>query len=249
MRRLWTYSAGFAAGAVALGLFVAWTAHRLNGFLDENRAYGNARPCATSDPPRRDCLREVPAVVRAVIDVDAENNARHELWLTGEGFSHRSVPVRNSGEIIEHVKEGDTVVVTLWRDRAVEVRAGDRGEATRDTPGHDASMAVLALGVSTPLIPVFARLAVWLPRHRSAVVDNELTLALDAWGPTDLGLVAAAAALPVGYALAPKLGVDPGLTPQSIAGAALGTLAFVAAWLLTPLVKGRNSGHTRARRR
>lgn len=238
LRKLWTWSAGFAVAAVVLAAFIAWTAHRLAGYVAENRAYRDARPCPAAEPVQRDCLRDVPAVVRAVIDVDGKN-PRHALHVTSEEFSYRNVPVSGSGPMIEHVDKGDAVIVTLWRDRVVELRANGNVETTRDTPHDDAAAAVLAISVATPLVPVLFRFARWLPRNRRAVADNELIPSLDAWGRTDVGLVAAAMVSPTAQLFTPKVGIGSGLTAQSVTAAVSGTLAFVAGWYVTPRVKNQ----------
>lgn len=240
-RKLWFWSGGLAAAAVVLAALVAWTGHRLTEYVEEDRAYRDARPCPATEATQRDCLRDVPVVVRAVIDVDGRS-PRHALHVTGEGFSYRSVEVSGSGPMIKHVGKGDTVLLTLWRDRVVELRAGSYVETTRDTPHDDAAAAVTVIGAGTPLVPALFRFGWWLPRNRRAVVDNELVPALDAWRPTDVGLVAAAAATLVARLIAPELGVGPGLAAQAVTAAVAGSLAFVVGFHVTPRFKSR-SGH------
>lgn len=238
MRKLWLWSGGLAAAAMVSAIFVAWTGHGLAGYVEEDRTYRDARPCPATEASQSDCLRDVPVVVRAVIDVDGRS-PRHALHVTGEGFSYRSVKVGGSGPMIEHVDKGDTVVLTLWRDRVIELRAEGYAETTRDTPHDDAAAAVTVIGAGTPLIPALFRFAWWLPRNRRAVVDNELVPALDAWRPPDVGLVAAAAAPLLVRLIAPDLGLGTSLAAQAITTAVSGSMAFVVGFYVTPRIKNR----------
>ncbi|MGW0662888.1 hypothetical protein [Streptodolium elevatio] len=238
-----------AAAAVVLAVLSVGTSLALADHVEEDRAYRDARPCAPADGEGRDraCLRSVPAVVRAVIDVGGRNS-RHELQLTSAEFSYRSVPVNASGPLLGQVARGDTVSVTLWRDRVVEVRAVGRTEATRDTPYEDAVGAVVVIGLTVPLVPVSARLALWLVRHRRAVVADEVNALVYAWAPVDAGLSAAALASLVGSLAAPGLGFGAGLATRSVVVAVFAALAFAGGWAaarsLAPAMRRREAART-----
>ncbi|WP_436777329.1 hypothetical protein [Yinghuangia sp. YIM S09857] len=241
---------GLAVAAAALAALSAGTARALSGYTDEDRAYRDARPCAEpadGNREHRDCLRTVSAVVRAVIDVGGKN-PRHELLLESDEFANRRVPVGGSGALIDSVSRGDAVTVTMWRDRVVEVHAAGRSEVTRDTPNHDATGAVVVIGLTVPLIPVAVRLAAWLLRHRRAVVADEVNPVLYAWGPLDAGLAAAALGALTGGLTAPMFALGKGVPARATAAAVLGALAFVAAGAaarsLTPSLRRRDAART-----
>lgn len=238
LRKLWLWAGGFAVAAVLLAVFVGWTAHRLAGYVDENRAYRDARPCPVGEPAPRDCLRDVSAVVRTVIDLNGRS-PKHALYLSGEELSFRSVRVSGSGPMMKHVDRGDTVVVTLWRDRVVALRAGTHVEATRDTPYNDASSAVMFIAAGTPVVPLFLRFAVWVPRNRHAIADKRLIPTLDAWRRPDIALAAAAASTLVTRAIAALLDVGASLTAQSLTAAISATTVFAVVWYAFPHLKWR----------
>lgn len=98
---------------------------------------------------------------------------------------------------------------------------------------------MLFLGAATPLVPLFARFAVWMPRHRRAIADKALVPTPDAWLRTDIALAAAAGGTLVARGAAAVLDVGASLTARSLTAAISAPIGFAAAGYAAPYVKNR----------
>ncbi|MFJ5173952.1 hypothetical protein ACIQJX_09365 [Streptomyces griseoviridis] len=117
----------------------------------EERAFRSALPCgvATLD----DCLRPVTATVSGTEIRDHPKNPRYDLHLTGAPAAPRSLPMGGADPLLRHLRAGDEVVVTRWRDYAPAVTKDGVTQSTDDTPEGRSlfttagSLALAALGL------------------------------------------------------------------------------------------------------
>lgn len=116
----------------------------------EERAFRSARPCGPA--PRPDCLRPVHATVGGTEIRDHPKNPRYELRLTGARVP-RVLPMGGAEPLLRHLRAGDEVVVTRWRDYAPAVSKDGVTQSTDDTPEGRSlfttagSLALAALGL------------------------------------------------------------------------------------------------------
>ncbi|WP_073950773.1 hypothetical protein [Streptomyces kebangsaanensis] len=151
LRTLWHRCWG--AGAVLLGaalLLAAGTGLALvPDDLAEERAYRAARPCGAA--VTEDCLRSVRATVRGTEIQEQSRNARYELRLDGPGPVPRNLPMAGADPLLRHLRAGDVVTVTVWRDYATAVGKDGVTQHSEDTPeGQAVFTTALALALVAP---------------------------------------------------------------------------------------------------
>ncbi|MEV5005471.1 hypothetical protein [Streptomyces sp. NPDC055692] len=99
--------------------------------MTEERAYQAARPCGAA--VTEDCLRSVQATVRGTQVRRESKSTRRELLLTGPGVP-REVSMEHYEPLFEHLRAGDAVTVTMWRDYAIAVHKDGVTQYSNNSP-------------------------------------------------------------------------------------------------------------------
>ncbi|WP_445524222.1 hypothetical protein [Streptomyces cyslabdanicus] len=153
LRTLWHRCWG--AVAVLLGLAALLLAGiGLSAVSDAKaaeRAYRAARPCGVAVTV--DCLRSVQATVRGAEIRESRHvrEERYELLLTGPRPVPRKVDMGGAEPLLRHLRAGDVVTVTMWRDYAVAV---DKDGVTQYSDDNPEGLALFTTGIALVLIAV-----------------------------------------------------------------------------------------------
>ncbi|MFD9972829.1 hypothetical protein [Streptomyces sp. NPDC059017] len=102
--------------------------------VNEVRAFRSARPCTFPQAVAADCLRTYPATVRGTA---VENQGRSQLYLLKlDGPPPIPAELDMDGEVplLKHLRKGDHVTVTVWRDYAPAVTKDGVTQESTDTP-------------------------------------------------------------------------------------------------------------------
>ncbi|MFB7111915.1 hypothetical protein [Streptomyces sp. NPDC056190] len=149
-------------GAVALLLGVALIFFAGLGLtlvpddMAEEHAYRAARPCGTA--VSEDCLRPVQATVRGTEIREQPKNQRYDLRLTGPGSVPREVAMGGAEPLLGHLRAGDVVTVTMWRDYATAVSKDGVTQYSDDNP-EGLSLWSTAIALALFAIGLFAAYA------------------------------------------------------------------------------------------
>ncbi|PZH01473.1 hypothetical protein C1I97_22390 [Streptomyces sp. NTH33] len=149
LRTLWHRCWG--AGAVLLGvtllLVAGFALVMVPSELAEEHAYRAARPCGAA--VTEDCLRSVQATVRGTEIEERPKNERYELRLDGPSPVPRNLSMAGADPLLRHLRAGDVVTVTVWRDYATAVGKDGVTQDSDDTPeGQAAIAAAFALALA-----------------------------------------------------------------------------------------------------
>ncbi|MFE9310796.1 hypothetical protein ACIQCF_26395 [Streptomyces sp. NPDC088353] len=136
---------------VALIFFAALGLTLVPDDMAEERAYRAARLCGTA--VTEDCLRPVRATVRGTEIREQPKNQRYDLRLTGPGPVPREVAMGGAEPLLRHLRAGDVVTVTVWRDYATAVSKDGVTQYSEDNPeglplwSTATALALLATGL------------------------------------------------------------------------------------------------------
>ncbi|MEU6009540.1 hypothetical protein [Streptomyces sp. NPDC047453] len=151
LRTLWYRCWGAGAALLGVALLVAAGAGltTVTDHMTEERAYRAARPCGRA--VTEDCLRSVQATVRdTVIQKGPKQYARYALELGGPVPVPREVAMKGAEPLLRHLRAGDVVTVTMWRDYAIAVDKDGVTQRSKDTPeGRPGFTTAAALGLIT----------------------------------------------------------------------------------------------------
>ncbi|MFJ6563899.1 hypothetical protein ACIQMV_29345 [Streptomyces sp. NPDC091412] len=145
LRTLWHLCWGAVALllGVALLLFAGIGLILVPDQMAEERAYQAARPCEAVVTV--DCLRSVQATVRDTdIREPSKGGKTYDLLLTGPGVP-RKVAMGGAEPLLRHLRAGDVVTVTMWRDYAIAV--GKDG-VTQDSVEEPGGLSLLATNMA-----------------------------------------------------------------------------------------------------
>ncbi|MGW2893178.1 hypothetical protein ACWDAO_00720 [Streptomyces sp. NPDC001212] len=151
LRTLWYRCCG--AGAVLLGIVLLVAAGGVLAMVPdtmaEERAYQAARPCGSA--VTEDCLRSVQATVRdTVIKRGSKEYSRYALELDGPDPGPWVVDLKGAEPLLRHLRAGDVVTVTMWRDYEIAVGKDGVTQPAKDTPeGRPGFTTAAALGTIT----------------------------------------------------------------------------------------------------
>ncbi|OAH09857.1 hypothetical protein [Streptomyces jeddahensis] len=135
-RARWNWAWGLlvvplAAMAGAAGVVVLAT---VPDSVDEVRAFRFARPCTLPGAATANCLRTYPATVRGTA---IENQGRSQLYLLKLDGPHpipAELDMDDEVPLLRHLRKGDHVTVTVWRDYAMAVNKDGVTQESTDTP-------------------------------------------------------------------------------------------------------------------
>ncbi|MFF6996090.1 hypothetical protein ACFY93_14260 [Streptomyces sp. NPDC008313] len=150
----------WGAGAAMLGIALVVAAGiglaAVPDLMDDEQAFHTARPC--SGTVVGDCLREVRATVRGTVIRDRAKDSEHTLKLAGPRPVPAELDMGSSEPLLERLKAGDMVMVTVWRDYATAVSKDGLTQRSADTPEGE---PLIAASVAVALLScgLFAALA------------------------------------------------------------------------------------------
>ncbi|MFF9125865.1 hypothetical protein ACF09J_21585 [Streptomyces sp. NPDC014889] len=153
LRTLWHRCWGAVAVllGVALIFFAGVGLARVPDDMAEERAYRATRPCGAA--VTGDCLRPVQATVRGTEIREQARNQRYDLRLTGPSPVPREVAMGGTEPLLGHLRAGDVVTVTMWRDYATAVSKDGVTQYSDDNPeglslwSTAIALALLAIGL------------------------------------------------------------------------------------------------------
>jgi hypothetical protein len=179
--------------------------------MDDERAYRAAEPCPAggSPSPGDTCLRTFPATVRGTVIRESTKSPEYTLKLTGSRPVPSELSMDDSEPLLKHLRRGDKVTVTVWRDRATAFgRDGVTQESLKTPVGEPEFFTAGALALLPAGVYGSYAGAVALHRARTHARRGRLPASLGILGKV-AGL-AALAALPAflfGDLIAGPLGV------------------------------------------
>ncbi|MFF2211470.1 hypothetical protein [Streptomyces antibioticus] len=147
-RRIW--GSCLALLGLALLLVAAAGALLVPDVVADERAFRAARPCAGTDTG--DCLRSVPATVRGTLIREQPRNYAYVLELDGPRPVPGDLDMGGADPLLEKLRAGDRVTVTLWRDYAIAVGKDGVTQYSSDSPEGEpefvtaVALALLPLG-------------------------------------------------------------------------------------------------------
>lgn len=213
-----TWSLGTAlTGFLVLLLAVSGLA-AVPELVDDERAFEAAVPCAPPAAAGGDCLRSVEATVVYTVIRDGAKYEEFTLGLTGPREVPRELDMGHADPLLEHLRPGDRVTVTRWRDYTTAVTRDGVTQESADTPAGEPQLvtALMLVLLSGGTYALYAG-GVVLARARH-YAERGLPISLVTFGKQAFGAaLCAPVALVVGYLAGP--------------------LAVAAVWLATlPLV-------------
>ncbi|MFE4414139.1 hypothetical protein [Streptomyces sp. NPDC056821] len=119
--------------------------------MAEERAFRAALPCGAE--VTEDCLRSVQATVRGTEIRTQPKNERYELLLSQPGPVPADVSMGRAEPLLRHLRAGDVVTVTMWRDYAIAVEKDGVTQYSKDNPEGGAlisaavPLALFAIGL------------------------------------------------------------------------------------------------------
>lgn len=130
--RVWGLSVAPLAALAGVAGVVALST--VPGLVDEVQVFHSARPCAVPVSPSADCLRTYPATVRGTV---IENEGRSQLYLL-KLDGPRPIPAEldmdDEDPLLKHLRKGDHITVTVWRDYTTAVTKDGVTQESSDTP-------------------------------------------------------------------------------------------------------------------
>lgn len=135
-RTRWTRAWGLSVAPLAALAGVAGVValSTVPGLVDEVQVFHSARPCAVPVSPSADCLRTYPATVRGTV---IENEGRSQLYLL-KLDGPRQIPAEldmdDEDPLLKHLRKGDHITVTVWRDYTTAVTKDGVTQESSDTP-------------------------------------------------------------------------------------------------------------------
>ncbi|NNJ06006.1 hypothetical protein HHX38_17970 [Streptomyces sp. PKU-MA01144] len=149
-RTWWTRAGGLSVallGAVAALAGVA-ALSTVPDSVDEVRVFRSARPCAVPVSPSADCLRTYPATVRGTVVEHAARGGLYLLKLDGPRPIPAELDMGDEEPLLRHLRKGDHITVTVWRDYATAVTKDGVTQESGDTPdGLPEFQTALGLGL------------------------------------------------------------------------------------------------------
>lgn len=150
VRRCTLWHRGWGLCAALLGipmlLFGAAGLATVPGLIEDEKAFRAAPPCTDLSSPHDDCLRPFDATVTRRVIKQHSKSSEYTLYLKGPTQVPHSIDMGGSGPLLQRLRPGDGVTVTVWRDYATEVRQGKVSQETSDTPeGEPVWVCALAL--------------------------------------------------------------------------------------------------------
>ncbi|MFE9649808.1 hypothetical protein ACFYO0_38005 [Streptomyces sp. NPDC006365] len=133
---LWHRAWGLCAALLGAAVIVA--AILILSFVPELmgdvRAYRAAEPCPAGASPGDNCIRTFPATVRGTVIRESAKSPEYTLKLTGSRPVPSELSMDDSAPLLKHLRRGDEVTVTVWRDRATTVGRDGVTQESLETP-------------------------------------------------------------------------------------------------------------------